>query len=548
MHIDDQKYTVNGRTYRRVLLRNSYRRDGKICHDTIANLTSSDEDEINAMKFALANKRELASMRIPAKVSSRQGQTVGAVWLLHQLAKRLGVVKALGRGEEAKRSLWMVIAAVIGSVSRLSATRLAQSHAACDILDLDSFNEDDLYKALDWLHDHQENIENRLFKNRYRDSKPNLYLYDVTSSYLEGDQNELGRYGHDRDKKKGKKIIVVGLLTDDEGRPISSEVFPGNTRDMATFKNQIAKVAGRFGVEEVTFVGDRGMIKSAQIEDISDSNFHYITAISKPEIETLLKKNVIQMELFDQTVCEVLDEGDRYVFRRNPVRMSEIRKSRQSKLAAARQFCAKKNLYLKEHARATVKVSKRNVREKLSKLKIDKWAKVCHRGRVLSVNVDPERLEAEEKLDGCYVVKADLAKSTVSKQNVHDRYKDLAEVEWAFRTMKTTFLHLRGIFVRKGTRTKAHVFTIMLAYLIAYELRRLWRDVELTIEEGIEELSSLCSTEVLINDVAIQTVPEPRKTSAILFKKAGVSVPDAIPSRGKIVHTRKKLVGERRTA
>lgn len=547
MHIDDQTYTVDGRTYRRVLLRNSYRRDGKIRHDTIGNLSKCNDDEIEAMKLALAKKKNLDALRASGKkVRTRQGLTIGAVWLLHQLARRLGIVKALGVGEEAKRSLWLAIAALIGSVSRLSATRLAQSHAACDILGLDSFCEDDLYKALDWLHDNQTKIEDRLFKNRYQSEKPNLYLYDVTSSYLEGQKNELANFGLDRDKKKGKKIIVVGLLTDDEGRPISSEVFPGNTRDMTTFKNQVVKVAERFGIEEVTFVGDRGMIKSAQIKDLSEKHFHYITALSKPEIGTLLKKNVIQMGLFDETVCEVVNDDVRYVLRCNPVRKREIRESRWSKLDVVRRFCEEKNQYLADHARAMVRVSKRNVRGKISKLKIGKWTSVVHRGRTLSLEVDEEKLGEEEKLDGCYVIKTDLPGTAVSKQAVHNRYKDLAEVEWAFRTMKTTLLHLRGIFVRKANRTKAHVFTIMLAYLIAYELRRLWRDVEITVEEGIEELSSLCATEVFIGGVAVQTVPEPRETGALLLRKAEVSLPDAIPSRGEKVFTRKKLVEERR--
>ena len=213
MHVDDQTYTVNGRTYRRTLLRNSYRKKGKVCHDTIANLSKCDNDEIAAIKFALANKQNLVALRVPDKgVKTQQGFSVGAVWLLYQLAKRLGIIKAIGRSEKAKLSLWMVISAVIGSVSRLSATRLAQSHAACDILGLNSFCEDDLYSAMDWLNDHQEVIEKRLFNGRYKAEKPNMYLYDVTSSYLEGDQNELGDYGYCRDKKKGKKQIVIGLL------------------------------------------------------------------------------------------------------------------------------------------------------------------------------------------------------------------------------------------------------------------------------------------------------------------------------------------------
>jgi len=260
MFIDDQTYTVQGRTYRRVLLRNAYRKDGKVHHDTIANLSKCDNEEIEAIKFALANKRNLAKLEVPSKrVRTRQGLSVGAVWLLYQLAKRTGIANALGRSKKARFALWMVISAVIGSVSRLSATRLAQSHAAGDILGLDSFCEDTLYTALDWLDEGQQKIEKRLFKGSHQSN--NMYLYDVTSSYLEGDQNELADWGYNRDGKKGKKQIVIGLLTNDEGRPISCQVFRGNTRDPKTFKSQIDKVAQRFGIEEVTFVGDRGMIR-----------------------------------------------------------------------------------------------------------------------------------------------------------------------------------------------------------------------------------------------------------------------------------------------
>jgi transposase len=408
----------------------------------------------------LANKKNLAALKVPGKtVKTRQGLTVGTVWLLYQLAKRLGIVNALGRSGKAKLVLWMIISAVIGSVSRLSATRLAQSHAACDILGLDLFCEDDLYTAMDWLDDHQQVIEGRLFKGRYQHKKPNMYLYDVTSSYLEGNQNELGDYGYNRDGKKGKKQIVIGLLTDDEGRPISCEVFRGNTQDTKTFKSQVDKIAQRFGIEKVTFVGDRGMIKSAQVSDLTTEKYHYITALTKPEIETLLKQDVVQMELFDKTVCEVEAEGIRYIFRRNPIRVREIRETRQSKLRKVHDLCLQKSEYLAEHPKAKVVVAKRIVKEKAGKLKIDKWVNICNQGRNLSIEINKSILEEEEKLDGCYVIKTDLSVKTASKQTVHDRYKSLAEVEWAFRTMKTTLLHIRGIFVHKASRTRAHVFT-----------------------------------------------------------------------------------------
>jgi transposase len=463
------------------------------------------------------------------------------------LSKRLGIEKALGQCREAKLSLWMVISAVIGSVSRLSATRLAQSHAACDILRLDGFCEDDLYSALDWLCENQQKIEDRLFKNRYKSKIPNLFLYDVTSSYFEGDKNELARYGYDRDGKKGKKQIVIGLLTDDEGYPVSCEVFQGNTRDNQTFKDQVDKVAKRFGIKKVTFVGDRGMIKSAQISDLSPDDY-YITALTKPQIEKLLREDVFQMELFDKTICEAIDEEIRYVLRRNPIRAKEIRENRQSKLEVVNKLCAKKTQYLAEHPRATVKVAKGKIRKLINRLRIDKWAKVGSKGRIFSVKIDDIELSEIEKLDGCYAIKTNLSATDASKETIHDRYKSLAEVEWAFRTMKTTLLHIRGIYVRRANRTRAHVFAIMLAYIIAYELRRLWKDMDITIEEGVAELSSLCATEVVIGNLSIQTVPIPRESVEMLLEKADITLPDAIPCSKESVFTRKKLVEERRSS
>lgn len=548
MHIDDQTYQRNGKTYRRALLRNSYRKNGKVHHDTVANLSLCNEEEIEVMKFALKNKKNLTALKIPGeKIQTRQGMIVGAVWLLYQLAKRLGIVKALGNRKEAKLALWMVISAVIGSVSRLSATRLAQSHAACDILRLDGFCEDDLYEVLDWLYENQNRIEDRLFKNRYKNKTPNLFLYDVTSSYFEGDKNELAEYGYDRDGKKGKKQIVIGLLTDDEGYPVSCDVFRGNTKDTQTFKSQVDKVANRFGIKKVTFVGDRGMIKTAQINGLADEDY-YITALTKPQIEKLLKKGVFQLQLFDKTIYEIIDEDVRYVLRRNPIRAEEIRENRQSKLAAVEKLCEKKTVYLAEHPRAKVKVAKREIRKFIDKLKIAKWLKVRVKRRSFRIEINDIELEEIEKLDGCYTIKTNLSAADASKETIHDRYKSLAEVEWAFRTMKTVLLHIRGIFVRKANRTRAHVFSIMLAYMIAFELRRLWRDIEITIEEGIGELSSLCATEVVIGNLSIQTIPTPRENGQMLLERADIALPDAIPCRRATVFTRKKLVEERRSS
>ncbi len=548
MYIDDQTFNQNGKIYRRALLRNSYRANGKICHDTIANLSQCTEEEIDAIKLALKHKSHLKDMvKATVKVQTRQGLSVGAVWVLNQLSKRIGIKKALGHSREAKLVLWMVLASVIEQGSRLSIVRMAQRHAICDILNLDSFNEDHLYKAMDWLDERQHKIEKMLFNQRYHDTKPRFYLYDVTSSYLEGTQNELGDWGYNRDGKNGKKQIVIGLMTDEEGWPISTEVFQGNTKDTATVKSQIEKMAKRFGVTQVTLVGDRGMIKSAQISDLLDEHFHYITAITKPQIERLIKDGVLQLSLFEQKLCEITTEGIRYVLRRNPERAKEIAQMRESKLGSLKRLVEQQNSYLAEHPRAQVEVAIRKVNKKSQTLKIDKWAKTEVNDRVLTIKIDEDKKIDESRLDGCYAIKTDLPSDMASTQTIHNRYKDLTEIEFAFRTMKTVLLEMRGIFVRRANRTRAHVFIIMLAYLIAYHLRRLWYDVELTIEEGIKELASICSIEVTTTgQVSYQTIPEPRELGKILLSKIGICLPDAIPCRKVEVLTRKKLVSERK--
>ena len=548
MFIDDQTYTQDGRVYRRALLRNSYRVNGKVCHNTVANLSKCSAEEIEAIKLALKHKDNLKKIIDETKqTKTRQGLAVGAVWVLNQLAKNLGISKALGNSREAKLSLWMVLATAIEQGSRLSATRMAQRHAACDILGLDAFNEDDLYKAMDWLDESQQRIEKRLFQHRYGETKPQFYLYDVTSSYLEGEQNELGNWGYNRDRKKGKKQIVIGLMTDEEGWPISTEVFQGNTKDTATVKNQIEKIVKRFGVDSVTLVGDRGMIKSMQISDLADEDFHYITAITKPEIEKLIKDGVIQLSLFEEILAEISTDGIRYILRRNPARANEIANIRESKLNRLKKLITQQNTYLAEHPRAKVEVALRKVHEKAKVLKLNKWVSVEADGRTLLTKIDEAKKAEESRLDGCYVIKTDLSADIASTRTVHSRYKDLTEVEFAFRTMKTVLLEMRGIFVRKANRTRAHVFIIMLAYLLAYQLRRLWVDVELTVEEGIKELASICSIEVITaGQVSYQTIPEPRELGKILLAKIGICLPDAIPCLNVKVDTRKKLVSERK--
>lgn len=269
----------SGQPYTCTLLRESYREGGVVKNRTIANLSHCKPEEIAALHLALQHKDNLAELgSIVESVRLQEGLSIGAVWTIYTVAKRLGIEKVLGSERAGKLALWQVIARTLDQGSRLSAVRLAQTHAGCDILGLSrGFDENDLYDNLGWLQEHQVEIEQRLFKTRYchkrqqeKKKVPELFLYDVTSSYFEGVCNALSDWGYSRDGKKGKKQVVVGLLCDEAGEPLSVEVFRGNTSDLKTFRNQIAKIAQRFGCQRVTMVGDRGMIKSAQIQQLKE--------------------------------------------------------------------------------------------------------------------------------------------------------------------------------------------------------------------------------------------------------------------------------------
>jgi Transposase DDE domain len=550
MYVDTSTVQQKGKTYTRHLLRESYRENGKVQHRTIANLSRCSEQEVEAIKVALRYKENLQGLvSLEESLQLRQGPSVGAVWLLYGLAKELKIEAVLGTGRQGKLALWQVMARIIDQGSRLSAVRLASYHAVCDIVGLESFVEDDLYENLDWLSEKQGRIEEDLFRRSYGENPPVLYLYDVTSSYLEGMSNVLGAFGYNRDGKRGKKQIVLGLLCDPLGRPLSIEVFPGDTQDLATFGSQVQKVAGRFGRAEVVFVGDRGMIKGPQMKELASHRFHYISALTKPQIESLLAGGVLQMSLFDQQLTEVISQdGNRYVLRCNPVRAQEIARSRQDKLASLEKALDQYNLYLQEHRRAKVEVGRRILQQKAQKLRISEWICLEVNGRVFSVRVDPETLAEVSKLDGCYALKTDLPTALVDKETIHDRYKDLTLVEKAFRTCKTVQLEMRPIHVRLEERTRGHAFVVMLAYRITQELAKRWSHLNLTVQEGIDQLTTLCSQEVIINGKPhCHKIPQPDQSLKRLFEAAAVRLPAALPNKGVRVTTKQKLQKRRIT-
>jgi transposase len=546
MHIDTATSHQRGKTYIRHLLRHSYREAGKVKKRTVANLSHCSDEEIAAMKLALKHKGDLSVLGTLDDITTAEGHRIGAVFCLHAIAHRLGIAEILGHHRDGRLALWQVLARLIDQGSRLSAVRLATSHAACEILGLESFHEDHLYANLAWLAEHQPAIEQRLFRRRYGTAPPQLFLYDVTSSYLEGVENILAAFGYNRDGKKGKKQLVIGLLTAPDGGPVAVRVFAGNTPDTQTVAEQVRVLAQQFGVKEVTLVGDRGMLKQPQIELLQDAHFHFITAITKPQIRSLVKQGVFQLDLFDEQICEVEHNGVRYVLRRNPVRAEEMAQSRADRLASLRTYADQQSRYLAEHLRARVDVAQRKVNQRCRRYQLAGFVTVEVSDRTLGLTLDEEARASAVELDGCYVIKTDVCDAVASAQQIHDRYKDLAHVEHAFRTCKTGHLETRPVFVRTEPSTRGHVFVVMLAYLIERELAGYWRALELTVAEGIDELGSLRGTVLSIGSTKCQKVPRPTGRNQQLLDAAQVELPEVLPLRQMEVATRKKLVERRK--
>lgn len=517
---------VGTKTYQSTLLVEGYRCEGKVRHRTIANLTQWPQQIIEAMESVIKGQTLLPS----SELQTKSGKHFGGIFVLHQLAKELLIEKVLGKSRQAKLALILIFGRILTQGSRRHLTFWQEGQAIKEVLGTELFTTDNLYETLDWLDEHQDVFEKKLFQARYGEKKIKLFLYDITSSYFEGDCNELAAYGYNRDGKKGKKQIVIGLMTDDAGYPVTVEVFNGNTRDSATVPDQIAKLAERFNAQEVIFVGDRGMIKKTGIEAITkEEKWHYITAITKPQINKLLNSEILQMELFDEDLCEVEDAGIRYIVRRNPLRKKEIEANRNDRIKKIYQFQEGLNSELKGKPRKKLDVALRKLNEKIHQYKLNKIFTVVLDGRVLLVSENEKNLKEASKLDGCYVLKTNIQENDMNAKQIHASYKNLAFVEWAFRSMKTTLLELRPLFHRKATRTRALAFVAMLAYMIIYHIWNQCKHLGVPLEEIIARIEDIQTTEIKVAGTWIPKLPSVlRDGQQILLNALGIKHPKTV--------------------
>ena len=525
MHVD---IIPNRKSRPCALIRETYKEDGRVRHRTLLNISDLEVDRIMAIKRAFRGDFDEAAFSGSEPYSSRQGPQFGALYVLYQIAKELGLYDAIGKDRKGKLALLMVIAQVICGMSKRAVVEWVRNQAIYEVLGLGSFDEidfdeDDLYAILDDLSERRFRIELDLFKRRGKTCSQ-LFLYDVTSSYLEGQCNELASWGYNRDGKKGKKQIVIGLLTDSGGDPIAVDVFQGNTSDPKTVIDQIRLLSERFKVKDVVFVGDRGMLKRLPLESIAEADFHYITAITKPQVDKLIKDGVLQIGLFDASLGEVEHEGVRYVFRRNPVRVDEIQKSRQERVNKVQEMAHKLSDQLHASPRKGIDAALKAIQRRVETLKIDGLVKIEASDRTIRVEINEEAIKIRSRLDGVYVLKTDVSFDRLDTQAIHNAYKSLAQVESDFRTMKSD-LDIRPVFVRKETRTRGHVLVVMLALILRRELEKRLAQTQTEVFQAISTMSGWTLLTESLGPIRFRRAPHPNDRQKKILDALGLKQP-----------------------
>lgn len=484
MHVATTTRRYKGKVYETHLLRRSVRDGDKVRKETLANLSHLAPDVINVIRRSLKGETFVSADDTFEILRSLPHGHVAAVWAQ---AKALGLAALLGpSGPERDLVMGLIVARVCRPGSKLATTRWWTDTTLAVDLGIADASTDDVYAAMDWLAERQDSIEARLAKRHL--TPGGMVLVDLSGSYVEGRCNELAARGYSRDGKKGKAQITYGLVTDQAGRPVAVEVFPGNTADPTSFIATVDKIRERFGLTDVVMVGDRGMITQARINDLKElPGAGWVTALRAPAIRKLAAHGAIQLSLFDETdLAEITSPdypGERLVVCRNPALAQERARKRRDLLAATdtaldKIVTAVTTSRLKDPAAIGMRVGRVVNRHKMAKhydLDIGE--------AVFTYRHKHEAIDAEAALDGIYVIRTSVTEDRLDSGEVVEAYKRLRLVEAQFRSLKTVDLHLRPIHHRLEDRVRAHVFICTLAAYLVWHLRRAWAELCFTDED-----------------------------------------------------------------
>ena len=484
MHVSTTTRRSGDREYTATLLRRSYREDGKVKKETLANLSHLPPAAIDAIRRVLAGETLVGA---EDAFEIERSLPAGHVNAALAMARRLELAKLLDRSACRERDLClaMILGRVICPGSKLGMVRtLGQSTLASE-LGVQGADEDDLYAAMDWLLESQGRIEDRLAHRHLVDGE--MVLYDVSSSYFEGRTCPLGRLGYSRDGKLGLQQIIYGLLCDSDGRPVAVEVFTGELHDDATLPSQIGKLKDRFGLSRVVVVADRGMVTKANIELLaSTAGVDWITALKAPTIKKLARSGVFQPSLFDeQNLGEITDPGEfpgeRLVVCRNPLVGAQRARKREELLAATEQDLA---LIKARVDRGTLLGAAQiglAVGPALRRYRMKKHFQIEITDTEFTYARDSAGIAEEAALDGFYILRTSL--TDLPAGDVVRAYKNLEQAERAFGSLKGPDLQIRPIHHRLETRVRAHVLICMLAYYLTWHLKAAWKPLLFTDED-----------------------------------------------------------------
>jgi transposase len=465
-----------GKLYQSHLLRRTFRVGSSVRHQTLGNISHLPPQLIELIRRSLAGETFLlASQAFRIERSLPHGHVQAVLGSLRKLG--LDSLIATKPCRERDLVLAMIAERLLDPCSKLATTRLWHTTTLAEELGVADCNEDDLYRAMNWLLARQARIEAKLARRHLRNGA--IVLYDVSSSYYEGHTCPLARFGHDRDRKKGRPIIVYGLLTDSQGRPVAIEVYAGNTGDPTTVPDQVEKLRQRFGLSRVVLVGDRGMLTETQIGKLREHpGLGWISALRGLAIRELVEAGCLQLSLFDQAnLAEISSPeypGERLVACFNPLLAEERRRKREELLQATekelvrigREVTRRKRKPLPE-AEIALKVGK-----VLNRFKVAKHFELTIADGVLSWQRRPDSIPREAALDGVYVVRTSEASRRCSDEDAVRRYKSLAQVERAFRCLKGIDLRIRPIHHRTADHVRAHILLCMLAYYVEWHMRQ----------------------------------------------------------------------------
>jgi len=483
MHVSTTTRRSGDREYTATLLRRSFRQDGKVKKETLANLSHLPPAAIEAIRRVLAGETLVSAEDAFAIERSLPAGHVNAALVM---ARRLELAKLLDRSASRERDLCMamILGRVIAPASKLGMVRaLGQSTLASEF-GVEGADEDDLYAAMDWLLKRQNAIEDRLAARHLRDGE--MVLYDVSSSYFEGRTCPLARLGYSRDGKLGLPQIIYGLLCDSDGRPVAVEVFTGELHDDATLPAQVTKLKDRFGLSRVVVVADRGMVTRANIELLSTTGgVDWITALKAPTIKKLARSGVFQPSLFDeQNLGEITDPdafpGERLIVCRNPLVGAQRARTREELLAATETDL---ELIKARVDRGTLLGAAQiglAVGPALKRYRMRKHFQVEITDTDFTYTRDTARIAEEAALDGFYILRTSL--TDLPAGDVVRAYKNLEQAERAFGSLKGPDLQIRPIHHRLEDRVRAHVLICMLAYSLTWHLKAAWKPLLFTDE------------------------------------------------------------------